>query len=334
MASAQGLVALPVLCGALPVELEAWAEKASPRLGLAATKKRKRQQVSAELAQTAEGRKLVKYLFLKLHGAQKLRVGNTLKAQGGDSEDDASSDSDDDNEDEGATLFVANVGVTWTRDIVRKVFELFGEVDSVALGQSGTSRFARVQFATKMGAMRALDRAALASKEGPVDASEAWKKTGVEDAEDTEVATKLAKRSKKVPRWMQQYETERPGMTKLKESSESYMERFAELEKEIEILRKEQEKQVDDDGFTMVSYRKGSRARAPTVASESSAKVSRKLTDGTGKKKNANAPLADFYKFQTRDQKKSKLAELRAKFEQDKQQIERLKASRRFRPLS
>ncbi|GBG28824.1 Ribosomal RNA-processing protein 7-like A [Hondaea fermentalgiana] len=330
MATTRGLVPLPVLCSVLPAELETWSEQATERADLSsgkkANKKRKR-QTCAEFAQTPEGKRLVKYLFIKLHNTGQ---ASTFGAKAGDVSSDEDDDDEEKEEDEGATLFVANVGVAWSQEAVRKVFEAFGEVEAVDLGSSGTTRFARVRFAMKTAALRALERASASSKEGPLDATSAWT-TGKDGVEEHNTKSSKAKK----PRWMRQYDAERPGTASLKKSSEAYMERFAELEKEIEELRKAQENQADEDGFTMVSYKKGSRARAnPTTAVSAKDQAGRRITDGKGKKKSSKGPLTDFYRFQTRDHKKSKLAELRAKFEQDKQQVERLKASRRFHPLS
>ena len=42
--------------------------------------------------------------------------------------------------------------------------------------------------------------------------------------------------------------------------------------------------------------------------------------------------LVDFYRFQMRESKRNQLAELRRKFEEDKQKIEELKKKRKFRP--
>jgi ribosomal RNA-processing protein 7 len=43
--------------------------------------------------------------------------------------------------------------------------------------------------------------------------------------------------------------------------------------------------------------------------------------------------LKNFYRFQQREQKKSKLMELKQKFEADRQKIAELKANRKFKPF-
>lgn len=43
--------------------------------------------------------------------------------------------------------------------------------------------------------------------------------------------------------------------------------------------------------------------------------------------------LKNFYRFQMREERQSKLAELRKKFEEDKQRVARMKANRSFKPF-
>ncbi|KAL7753546.1 hypothetical protein RI367_001321 [Sorochytrium milnesiophthora] len=50
------------------------------------------------------------------------------------------------------------------------------------------------------------------------------------------------------------------------------------------------------------------------------------------KRSTGSQELGDFYRFQMREQKRSKLLELRDKFEEDKKKIESLRKSHRFQP--
>ena len=54
-------------------------------------------------------------------------------------------------------------------------------------------------------------------------------------------------------------------------------------------------------------------------------------TRARGEKKTKE--LKNFYRFQMREEKQSKLAELRKKFEDDKQRVARMKANRSFKPF-
>ena len=54
-------------------------------------------------------------------------------------------------------------------------------------------------------------------------------------------------------------------------------------------------------------------------------------TRARGEKKTKE--LKNFYRFQMREERQSKLAELRKKFEDDKQRVARMKANRSFKPF-
>ncbi|PWZ02344.1 hypothetical protein BCV70DRAFT_198625 [Testicularia cyperi] len=87
---------------------------------------------------------------------------------------------------------------------------------------------------------------------------------------------------------------------------------------------------LDEDGFIIVQRSgKYGRAGAPSDAGGSVAIAKRGYKENTEKK---STNLDDFYRFQVRDRKRQQLADLRAKFEQDKAKVASLKASRRFKP--
>ncbi|KAI9168648.1 hypothetical protein H9P43_008021 [Blastocladiella emersonii ATCC 22665] len=85
--------------------------------------------------------------------------------------------------------------------------------------------------------------------------------------------------------------------------------------RKAEESRSQQAKTVDADGFILVTRKRGgntSEAAARTKPKEHERK--------------------DFYRFQMREEKRSRLLELREKFESDKKRIEELKRNRRFKP--
>ncbi|CAD6986258.1 unnamed protein product [Tilletia controversa] len=53
---------------------------------------------------------------------------------------------------------------------------------------------------------------------------------------------------------------------------------------------------------------------------------------GPPRKKSKSKDLEDFYRFQTREKNREKLAQLRAKFQEDKVKVAKLKESRKFKP--
>lgn len=272
------------------------------------------------------GARYVRFLYVKPHSG---------KVQSGAS---AAADSDDSGaEDAPSTLFVANVGATWTDEDVRGLFAHFGKVSRVDVGRTRQCRFARVTFQHGKGLLRVMERTKGSKADVPLE----MKPLGAEPGATASSSTSRKRR----PAWIDRYEEACPGLDALKRETEAYMEKFANLEEAEEERRKELEKQADADGFTMVTPRKGAKRRMPAVALPSNAKGpgDRYVTTQQGttwkleadlKGKHKKKELQNFYRFQVREKKRDKLAELRDKFEQDKQHIARLKAaSSHFKPF-
>ncbi|KAN0064864.1 hypothetical protein ACQY0O_001921 [Thecaphora frezii] len=97
---------------------------------------------------------------------------------------------------------------------------------------------------------------------------------------------------------------------------------------------------LDEDGFTIVQ--RGAKTGAGYGFAESgmgTVKASRvrfgreRPSDSIANNtKNKSKDLENFYRFQVREKKREKLADLRAQFEADKVKVAKLKASRRFNP--
>ncbi|KAE8227086.1 hypothetical protein CF319_g406 [Tilletia indica] len=105
---------------------------------------------------------------------------------------------------------------------------------------------------------------------------------------------------------------------------------------------------LDQDGFTIVTAG-GKYGRAAESGSKvggvegASVRVARnrpymatgsayEAALGPPKKKSKSKDLEDFYRFQTREKNREKLAQLRAKFQDDKLKVAKLKESRKFKP--
>ncbi|KAK0533181.1 hypothetical protein OC835_003091, partial [Tilletia horrida] len=106
---------------------------------------------------------------------------------------------------------------------------------------------------------------------------------------------------------------------------------------------------LDEDGFTIVTGggKYGRTAESGSKDTRSgegaSVRVARNLPHmatglaydaamGPPKKKSKSKDLEDFYRFQTREKNREKLAQLRAKFQEDKLKVAKLKESRKFKP--
>lgn len=87
---------------------------------------------------------------------------------------------------------------------------------------------------------------------------------------------------------------------------------------------------LDEDGFIIVQ-RSGKYGRAGASA-EGGGSVGVARHDFKENTKKKSVGLEDFYRFQLREKKREQLADLRAKFEADKEKVAKLKAGRRFKP--
>uniref|UniRef100_A0A7N0VIR2 Ribosomal RNA-processing protein 7 C-terminal domain-containing protein n=1 Tax=Kalanchoe fedtschenkoi TaxID=63787 RepID=A0A7N0VIR2_KALFE len=108
--------------------------------------------------------------------------------------------------------------------------------------------------------------------------------------------------------------------------------RISEKKVDYPMERKEREAHIVEDGWTVVEHHKGRKKltdgeSGAAVGSVSQAAVQDKLTK---KKQNGIGP--DFYRFQKREAQRNELMMLQSKFDEDRQQIQQLRAARKFRP--
>lgn len=108
---------------------------------------------------------------------------------------------------------------------------------------------------------------------------------------------------------------------------------FEKKEIEEQAAREAEEAAKADDGWTVVQAKRG--RRKTTADDESGTTVGgiRAATANGRRKEVKKIASEEFYRFQSKEKKRSEIMELQAKFELDKQRIARLKAARKFRPL-
>ena len=209
------------------------------------------------------------------------------------------------------TLFVANIPCDFDYQNVMNVFSLYGEVESVVFleepmpgAASGRARCARVSFEDEESLRRVLELET-ANLRAPY--------------EPPRLATGMKK-------WLLTYRYARPDVRKLLFQVDGFMEAFDErTEKERKGL---EEEDVDEEGFTLVKYKKRKMRGAGIDALTGEAKEG----GPSRKRKKSKEPLVHFYKTQRREKQKEKIALLRAKFEQDRQRIADMRAARKFKP--
>jgi ribosomal RNA-processing protein 7 len=133
---------------------------------------------------------------------------------------------------------------------------------------------------------------------------------------------------------MAKYDNERPPLDTIKAHADSFMERFEfDLSKSKQAAKyRKGEAIVDEDGFTLVT-RGG--AYGQTLGGGVGV-ASRKfmLTGKTGsrRKKDKKKEKDVFYAFQKAEKQRKAILDLKKNFEADKERVEKLKESRRFKP--
>lgn len=129
-----------------------------------------------------------------------------------------------------------------------------------------------------------------------------------------------------VNKWKRQLEQKFPHSDEdLQKDIDQFMEIYDKTEERKEKLENELNG-ADDDGWITVG-KKGTNA-----GFEQKESVVNKLQNKIEKSKKKKE-LVNFYSFQIRESKMKKIVELRKKFDQDKQKIEAIKKTRRFRPF-
>ncbi|XP_071330511.1 ribosomal RNA-processing protein 7 homolog A [Trachinotus anak] len=225
------------------------------------------------------------------------------------------------------TLFVLNIPPYCSEAVVRELFSQFGSVQSVELRdhpgsfqESGPklSKFFRPaeKKGFKVGYIVFHGSSSLtAAKSHPHNVP-------------LVVCTEQRPVRTGVQKWIQQYTESFIQSDKLQQIVDSFMKDYDKRkEEEAERQKKEAEQQQEDEeGWVKVTRgHKGTKARPHSEAANQ-----RTLQKEMRKKKRKE--LMNFYTWQHRNTQKEHIAELRKKFEEDKQRIALLRAQRKFRP--
>ncbi|KAG2033919.1 ribosomal RNA-processing protein 7-domain-containing protein [Suillus americanus] len=134
--------------------------------------------------------------------------------------------------------------------------------------------------------------------------------------------------------YMAKYDNERPPLDAVKAHADSFMERF-----EFDLSKSKQEAKyrkgeaiMDEDGFTLVT--RGGAYGQTVGGGVGVASKKFMLTGQTGsrRKKDKKKEKDVFYAFQKAEKQRKALLDLKKNFEADKQRVEKLKETRRFKP--
>ncbi|KAK7939357.1 hypothetical protein WMY93_002683 [Mugilogobius chulae] len=213
------------------------------------------------------------------------------------------------------TLFVLNVPPYCSEEVIKRLFSQFGNVNSVELrDQPGSTQHHGPKLSSVFKPPEKLGfRVGYIVFENPssvkVAKSHPPSEPLVVSTEEHPVKTGIQTRPTKqiVNSFMEDYDKRK--------------------EEEAEQQRKEEEQQQEDeDGWVKVTRgHKGAKARPHS-------ETANQRTLAKEMKKKKKKELMNFYTWQHRNTQKEHIAELRKKFEEDKQRIALLRAQRKFKP--
>ncbi|XP_056262551.1 ribosomal RNA-processing protein 7 homolog A [Pseudoliparis swirei] len=225
------------------------------------------------------------------------------------------------------TLFVLNVPPYCSEGVVKELFSQFGCVQSVELRdhpgfsqESGPALSRLFKPVKKQGfkvgyVVFQTASSVSAAKSHPRD------EPLVVCTEERQVKTGSQK-------WIEQYTKSFSPPDKLQEIVDSFMAGYDKrIEEEADKQREEAKQQQDDEeGWVKVTRGpKGAKGRPHSEAAN-------KRTLQKEIRKRKRKELMNFYTWQHRNTQKEHIADLRKKFEEDKQKIALLRAQRKFRP--
>ncbi|KAM6913280.1 ribosomal RNA-processing protein 7 homolog A [Lycodopsis pacificus] len=225
------------------------------------------------------------------------------------------------------TLFVLNMPPYCSEGVVKELFSQFGCVQSVELRdhpgsskESGPklSRFFKTadKQGFKVGYIVFQNPSSVsAAKSHPHDVPL------VVCTEQRQVRTGAQK-------WIQQYTESFSHPEKLQQIVDSFMEGYDKRKEEEADKQREEAEQQQEDEEGWVKVTRGPKGTKGRPHSEAANK--RTLQKEIRKKKRKE--LLNFYTWQHRNTQKEHIADLRKKFEEDKQKIALLRAQRQFRP--
>ncbi|GMK53739.1 hypothetical protein CspeluHIS016_0103250 [Cutaneotrichosporon spelunceum] len=132
------------------------------------------------------------------------------------------------------------------------------------------------------------------------------------------------------------YAALRPALASVRAHADSAMERYDHLHSLLLASRAKAHGAgalVDEDGFTVV-VRGGRYGRTAGRGGSAGVAVASRAGVAAAQKKRGKGAgeLKDFYKFQSVDRKRKELADMRARFDEDRRKVDELKRQRRFKP--
>ncbi|XP_042323706.1 ribosomal RNA-processing protein 7 homolog A isoform X2 [Sceloporus undulatus] len=128
-----------------------------------------------------------------------------------------------------------------------------------------------------------------------------------------------------IQKWIAKYAASIVNPTELKTEVDAFMQTYDQKIAKEEAKAEKEDGVPDEEGWVKVT-RKGRRPGLPRTEAANLRALERE------KRKRARKELLNFYAWQHRETKREHIAQLRKKFEEDKQKIALMRAQRKFRP--
>ncbi|KAM9389661.1 ribosomal RNA-processing protein 7 homolog A [Phaethornis superciliosus] len=224
----------------------------------------------------------------------------------------------------GRTLFVLNVPPYCSPDSLSRLFSPCGRVQSVDVCEKPVPGEKKEKLASKFFNCKPVTGFQVAyvvfRKPAGVQAAKALSRQGplLISTESHPVKTGISK-------WISSYEASVVDREELKAEVDAYMQNYDKKMAEEEAKAAKEEGVPDEEGWVKVT-RKGRKPGLPRTEAANLRVLERE------KQKRARKELLNFYAWQHRETKREHIAQLRKKFEEDKQRIALMRAQRKFRP--
>lgn len=222
---------------------------------------------------------------------------------------------------QGRTLLVHNVPPYCSEENVQHIFKSCGDIIRVYLQSKTSSKpIVQSQFAPEITEVGAKIAYVVFRKPGGLKnaTSLVYDPERLLSNADTPIVSGLRG-------YIQQYKNSIVDEKALEKNCEEFMAEYNRRKDDDLKQEKEQEGVPDDDGFIKVTRHGKNKGVRRTEETQ------KKGHEHIRKRKEKNE-LKDFYVFQYRETKRKHIAELQAKFEEDKKKVKDMKAARKFRP--
>ncbi|WAR31285.1 RRP7A-like protein [Mya arenaria] len=223
------------------------------------------------------------------------------------------------------TLFVLNIPPYCTEEVLQYMFSGCGQVQTVHLHNKPTSGPSAVNQSNFFPTAPLIQ----GYKVGYVVFKKA---SSVKKARSLPFDVPLIMQGKGAPtiksgieKWCSDYQADVLDRSTLQAEIDTYMAEYDRKVQEEMERAKASEGVPDDEGWVTVTRFGKNKAAPRTEAHE-------KAISGKEKRRRKEKELLNFYSFQIRQTKRDQIANLRQKFEEDKQRISLMKEARKFRP--